>query len=61
MHFQSQYFARDDVALPGHHSFFEKASMDERGHATKLMEYINMRGGSVLLEDIKVIKETALK
>jgi len=47
------YFDRDDVALHGFHKFFNKMSGEEREHAQKLMHYQNMRGGRVLLGDIK--------
>jgi len=47
------YFDRDDVALNGFHKFFNKQSDEEREHAQKLMHYQNMRGGRVLLGDIK--------
>ena len=45
----AHYFDRDDVALPGFHSFFKKASDEEREHAEKVtwcfdkvFEYCNM-------------------
>lgn len=47
------YFDRDDVALKGFFKFFKASSDEERGHAEKLMEYQNMRGGRVVLQDIK--------
>nr|ABA55730.1 ferritin [Periserrula leucophryna] len=47
------YFNRDDVALPGFHHFFKKASEEEREHAEKFMKYQNMRGGRIVLQDIK--------
>ncbi|XP_005096044.1 soma ferritin [Aplysia californica] len=47
------HFDRDDVALPGFHKFFKKQSDEEREHAEKLMKYQNMRGGRILLQDIK--------
>lgn len=47
------HFDRDDVALPGFHKFFKKQSDEEREHAEKLMKYQNMRGGRVLLQDVK--------
>lgn len=48
----AHYFARADVALPGFAKWFEKASKEERDHATGLMEYINKRGGEVNLQDL---------
>jgi len=47
------YFDRDDVALKGFHKFFKESSDEERGHAELLMNYQNMRGGRVALNDIK--------
>lgn len=49
----SSHFDRDDVALPGLKNYFLKASHEERGHAEKLLHYLNMRGGRVVLGDIK--------
>jgi ferritin heavy chain len=40
--------------LKGFHSFFKKQSEDEREHAEQLMKYQNMRGGRILLQDVKV-------
>lgn len=51
---QAFYFERDDVALPGFAKFFSKSSKDERKHAERLMQYQNMRGGRIVLQDIKV-------
>lgn len=47
------YFDRDDVALPGFHKYFKKASDEEREHAEKLMKYQNQRGGRIVLHDVK--------
>jgi ferritin heavy chain len=47
------YFDRDDVALPGFHKFFKKASHEEREHAEKFMKYQNMRGGRIVLQDVQ--------
>lgn len=52
--FQSQYYARADVSLPGFAKFFSAASKEERDHAEKLMDYLNQRGGEVKLQDVKV-------
>jgi ferritin heavy chain len=46
------YFDRDDVAFPGLHKFFKKASDEEREHAEKLMKYQNDRGGRIMLQPI---------
>ena len=42
------YFHRDDQALHGFAKFFKKSSDEEREHAEKLMEYQNMRGGTIV-------------
>ncbi|KAL8591509.1 hypothetical protein ACOMHN_000524 [Nucella lapillus] len=47
------HFDRDDVSLEGFYKFFKKQSDEERGHAQKLMEYQNTRGGRILLQEIK--------
>lgn len=49
----SFYFSRDDVALHGFAGWFKKMSDEEREHAEKLMKFQNMRGGRVVLQDIK--------
>lgn len=46
------HFDRDDVALPGLHKYFKKCSYEERTHAELLMEYMNKRGGHIVLADI---------
>ena len=51
---QSFHFDRDDVDLKGFHEFLNKQSHEEREHAEKLMAYQNMRGGRILLQDVKV-------
>ncbi|CAL7936850.1 unnamed protein product [Xylocopa violacea] len=47
------YFDRSDVALPGHYTYFKKASNDEREHAMKFMTYQNKRGGTINLTAIE--------
>jgi len=47
------YFDRDDVALPGMHTYFKEASDEEREHAMKLLKYLNKRGGRIIFQDIK--------
>jgi ferritin heavy chain len=47
------YYDRDDVALPGLHSFFRKLSDEKREWAEKMMKYQNMRGGRILLIQIQ--------
>ncbi|CAN1276959.1 Ferritin, chloroplastic [Linum perenne] len=57
------YFDRDNVAMKGFANsylfiavfgirFFKDSSEEERGHAEKLMEYQNVRGGRVKLHSI---------
>ncbi|KAL5721291.1 bacterial non-heme ferritin [Ranunculus cassubicifolius] len=46
------YFDRDNVALKGLAKFFKAASLEEREHAEKFMEYQNQRGGKVQLQSI---------
>lgn len=52
-HSMAFYFDRDDVALPGFHTFFKKASDEEREHAEKLMKFQNQRGGRIVLQPIQ--------
>ncbi|XP_044728340.1 soma ferritin [Chrysoperla carnea] len=47
------YFDRDDIALPGLHWYFKKASNEEREHAMKFLKYLNKRGGRIVLTDIR--------
>lgn len=51
-HFIWSHFNRNSVGLENVANYFKKASDEEREHAHKLMEYQNMRGGSVELADI---------
>ena len=39
--------------MPGHHTYFKKASDEEREHAMKFMTYQNKRGGSIVLKPIE--------
>ncbi|XP_053948832.1 ferritin heavy chain [Anastrepha ludens] len=48
----ASHFDRCDVALPGLYGFFKAASAEEHEHAAKFMEYMNKRGGTVLLEEL---------
>lgn len=48
-HAMSAYFDRDNVALPGLASYFRAASLEERGHATTLMDFQAVRGGRTKL------------
>lgn len=47
------YFDRDDVALKQFFTFFKHQSDEEQDHAEKLMKYQNLRGGKIVLQDIK--------
>lgn len=38
-HAMSAYFDRDNVALPGLAAYFRAASLEERDHATQLMDF----------------------
>lgn len=38
--------------MPGLHKYFKKCSYEERTHAELLMEYMNKRGGHIVLADI---------
>ncbi|XP_041996564.1 ferritin-3, chloroplastic-like [Salvia splendens] len=49
-HAMYAYFDRDNVALKGIAKFFKEASIEEREHAEKFMEYQNKRGGKVKLQ-----------
>lgn len=49
----SFHYNHTNVALPGAHKYFLKASHEEREHAEKLMKFQNQRGGTVVLQDIK--------
>merc|ERR1711892_64685 len=48
----SSFFNRDDQALHGFASFFQKSSNEEREHGMKLMDYQSKRGGKVVFQDI---------
>eukprot|EP01094_Clydonella_sp_ATCC50884_P010267 TRINITY_DN1983_c0_g1_i1.p1 TRINITY_DN1983_c0_g1~~TRINITY_DN1983_c0_g1_i1.p1 ORF type:complete len:169 (+),score=87.53 TRINITY_DN1983_c0_g1_i1:79-585(+) len=47
------FFERDEVALPGFQGFFQKSAEEEREHASKLVAYLNKRGGRVKIGAIK--------
>jgi len=46
------YFNQDNVALPGLAQYFKDASAEEREHAEMMMEYQNLRGGTVALQSL---------
>jgi len=47
------YFDVSDVALEGLFKYFKDQSDEEREHAQKLMKYQNLRGGKIVLKEIK--------
>jgi len=49
----TNYFDRDDVALPGFAKFFCESSKEEREHSEILMKFQNQRGGRIVLQDVK--------
>merc|ERR1711934_517752 len=49
----ARHFQRDDVALHGFAKFFQHSSDEEREHAEKFQKYQLMRGGRIVLTDIK--------
>ena len=53
-HCLANYFNRDDIGLKKLVEYFNKASLEEREHADKFMEYQNMRGGIVKLTNLCV-------
>jgi len=48
------YFDRPTVALKQAAAFFEKAQLEEIGHAKEFIKYQNTRGGKVALQQIDV-------
>ena len=50
--FLASYFGRDDIGLNQLVKYFNKASLEERGHAELLINYQNKRGGQVKLSTI---------
>lgn len=51
--FMAYHFDRDDVALQGFSEYYKKRSQAVRKRAEKLMHYQNLRGGSLVLADVK--------
>jgi len=51
----ASFFQRADVSLPGISKFFSDASLEERGHAQSLIDYINKRGGYTEFGNIDII------
>ncbi|XP_059832621.1 ferritin heavy chain B-like [Hypanus sabinus] len=49
----SLYFDQDDVALHHFADFFRKQSNEKWKHAKKLLAFQNLRGGQILMEDVK--------
>jgi hypothetical protein len=52
LNFLAAYFKRDGVALHGFAKYMSKQSDEEREHAQKFVDYVNRRGGRVVLEQI---------
>uniref|UniRef100_A0A1A9X548 Ferritin n=1 Tax=Glossina brevipalpis TaxID=37001 RepID=A0A1A9X548_9MUSC len=46
------HFDRSDVATTGLFNFFKQASLEERHHAELIMEYMNKRGGQIILNSV---------
>lgn len=55
---QAYHFDKNDVALHGLSQYFKNASDEEREHAMKFMTYLNKRGGTIELTDIKSPSQT---
>ena len=51
-HSLAAYFARDTIALHGLSKFFATRGEQEHEQSHKFKEYMNLRGGRVLLQDI---------
>lgn len=49
----ARYFQRKDVALHNIADFFFKQSEEEKEHSNLFQKYLIMRGGNLVLEDIK--------
>ncbi|XP_065333844.1 soma ferritin isoform X1 [Cloeon dipterum] len=49
----ASYFDQDDVALKGFHKFFKECSDEEREHGEKMMKYLNVRGGRLVMKGIE--------
>nr|XP_016924230.1 soma ferritin [Drosophila suzukii] len=46
------HFDRSDISSPGLYGFFLKSSAEEREHAEKIMQYMNKRGGLIILSSV---------
>lgn len=60
-HMMWSYFDRSDVGLKNIAEFFKKSSEEEREHAHKLMEYQNLRGGTVKIGKLEDYHNDYLK
>lgn len=49
----ASFFAKTEISKFGFSQYFHRTSLEERAHALKLIEYQNMRGGTVLLKSIE--------
>ncbi len=54
-HLMWSFFDRSDIAMKNIADFFKLSSEEEREHAHKLMEYQNLRGGTVNLNGINEV------
>ncbi len=52
-HQQSAFFDRADIAIPCAHEFFKRAHKEEQDHTWKLIKFQNMRGGNIVLQDVR--------
>jgi ferritin heavy chain len=50
------YFGNTNIAYPNIQKFFKKCSDEEREHALQLINYVNLRGGTVDLKPINIVK-----
>ncbi len=49
----SVHFSKHDIALENTANYFKHSSAEEREHADKFIGYIQERGGTVALKDVK--------
>ncbi|XP_012585705.1 PREDICTED: ferritin heavy chain-like [Condylura cristata] len=49
----ASFFNQDDVGLKHFAEYFQQQFLKEKQHAEKLMEYQNMRGGRIRLQDVQ--------
>lgn len=49
----ASFFSKTEISKFGFSKYFHQMSLEEREHAIKLIQYQNMRGGTVLLKSIE--------